>query len=124
MKLRMSSLISSSFFHCSLYKVTGNRPSPYTETPPFSLTFRLIPLAVPFFRLAFSARSRSISLLRSSESLPDIDVPFHCSWIAGRPDHKANRIATKNKDGLRFGPLRIFHPFVGNVINVTVVELS
>ena len=37
MNARISSAISSSLVHCSLYSVTGKRPRPYTDTPPFSL---------------------------------------------------------------------------------------
>src|SRR3989442_11930618 len=43
MKARISLLTSKSLSHCSLYRVTGNRPSPYTDTPPFSLTFNETP---------------------------------------------------------------------------------
>jgi hypothetical protein len=47
--------------HCSLYSVTGNRPMPYRETPPFSLTFKVRPPLSLLFSWAFSARRRSNS---------------------------------------------------------------
>src|SRR5471030_2958565 len=57
----------SSFSHCSRYSVTGKRPNPYTESPPFSLTLRYIgPRAAGFFNASFSARRRSSSAFISS----------------------------------------------------------
>src|SRR5271167_2822995 len=55
--------------HCSLYSVTGNRPTPYNDSPPFSLTLRLSPRTLLFFSLSFSARNRSISAFRSSSDI-------------------------------------------------------
>jgi hypothetical protein len=62
-------LIPRIFRHCSLYNVTGNRPTPYNDSPPFSLTFRLSPRTPLFFNCSFSARRRSSSALKSSSAM-------------------------------------------------------
>lgn len=48
--------------------MTGNRPSPYTDKAPFSLTFIETPLLPRALRTAFSVRRRSSSACRSSLS--------------------------------------------------------
>ncbi len=66
--LRISSPLCKRRSHCSLYKVTGKRPKPYTETAPFSLTLiDIAPFAGrPVFSASFSALSRSSSACKSS----------------------------------------------------------
>src|SRR5690606_11004911 len=63
----ISSAIDKSFNHCSLYKVTGKRPIPYTDKAPFSLTFMDKVPRLGFFKASFSAFRRSISALKSSD---------------------------------------------------------
>jgi hypothetical protein len=75
MNPRISSPISSNRSHCSLYKVTGNRPSPYTETAPFSLTLKDNPFEEDFLRASFSARSFSSSVFRSSSPIVVSSLP-------------------------------------------------
>jgi len=62
--VRISSDMSSSSSHCSLYKVTAKRPIPRIETAPFSLIFIRIPVVAPLLRAAFSLRRRSSSAFR------------------------------------------------------------
>ena len=63
MKALISPAMESSFSHCSLYSVTGNLPSPYTDTAPFSLT--LMVAGPRRFSAVFSALNLSSSALRS-----------------------------------------------------------
>jgi hypothetical protein len=50
-------------------KVTGKRPSPYTDRAPFWLTLSDICPLAGFFRASFSVRSRSISAFKSSSEV-------------------------------------------------------
>src|SRR4029453_13140562 len=54
---------------CAFWGGGGKRPSPYTDTPPFSLTFRLTLRPRWLLRRSFSALSRSSSALRSSSDI-------------------------------------------------------
>src|SRR5271166_1504398 len=69
MKLLISSATPSSLCHCSWYNVTGKRPSPYTDTAPFSLTFIDTEVFRFFFRASFSALNRSNSCCTLSSDM-------------------------------------------------------
>src|SRR5580658_5061380 len=88
MNCSISPAIRRIFRHCSVYSVTGNRPTPYSDTPPFSLTFRLSPRTPLFFSFSFSARNRSISAFRSSS---DIGVLLCQSTIKPRNGTERSR---------------------------------
>jgi hypothetical protein len=71
MKLRMSSAKPKSFSHCSRYSVTGKRPSPYTESPPFSLTFSDIWPRAGFLRDCSRREATQSLLILQPEALSD-----------------------------------------------------
>ena len=62
--------------HCSLYSVTGKRPMPYRETPPFSLTFNVRPPLLLLLSWAFSARRSSSSAVTLHSNLGITPVCF------------------------------------------------
>jgi hypothetical protein len=73
--------------------VTGKRPMPYRETPPFSLTFKLRPHLSLLLTLAFSARRPSSSAC-ISDSLRTIYFP---NFLPSSP-HRRLAAATRPRE--------------------------